>query len=103
MVVRRHLAAVDSGDPEAMAADYATDAVLVRDVRYVGRDAIRDYFLTVPERLGGEVVRFGPPEPRGETVVVPWRIGEKASGRDTYVVEHGVIVSQVVALDGDDF
>ena len=51
-VITRHLLAVQSGDPEAMAADYAEHAVLVRgECRHQGRDAIRDYFVGLSLRF----------------------------------------------------
>jgi ketosteroid isomerase-like protein len=108
-VVRSHLAAVSAGDPGAMAADYAPEAVLVRpDATYDGRDTIAAYFATVAGRLAGGQVRFDDPvtdEDGG--VVVRWRINGGAadgvSGVDRYVVGGGGIVYQQVQLDADDF
>lgn len=106
-VVRDHLAAVHSGDPEAMAADYAEDAVLVRDVPYRGRDAIADYFATVPERLGDGRVKFAEPRTEGALVAVAWTLvggpGDGTSGIDRFEVADGAIVRQTVTLDGGDF
>jgi ketosteroid isomerase-like protein len=107
-VIARHLAAVRDGDPEAMAADYAADAVLERpDGAHHGHAAIAAYFRTVPERLGGGEVVFGESEIEGEVAVITWRIvggpGDGASGRDTCVVRDGAIVHQRVQLAGDDF
>lgn len=107
-VVADHLAAVLSGDPAAMASDYAPDAVLVRrDASYEGA-AIAGYFASVPERLGGGEVRFGEQHHEGDgRVSVRWRIaggpGDGASGRDTFTVAGGFIVHQTVALDAADF
>lgn len=103
-----HMAAVRSGDPEAMAGDYADDAVLIRgDDRYGGRDVIRAYFSTVPQRLGDGVVEFGEPEVDGDRVVLPWRINggpaDGTSGRDTFTIRGGRIVEQVVRLADADF
>ena len=108
-VVEDHLAAVLGGDPAAMAADYAPDAVLIRhDASYEGAAVIAEYFTSVPGRLGGGEVRFG--ERRHEStdrVSVRWRIaggpGDGTSGRDTFTVAGGFIVHQTVALDGTDF
>ncbi len=108
-VVEDHLAAVLGGDPAAMAADYAPDAVLVRhDASYDGAAVIAEYFTSVPARLGGGEVRFG--ERRVESdgsVSVRWRIaggpGDGTSGRDTFTVAGGFIVHQTVALDEADF
>lgn len=108
-VVEDHLAAVGSGDPAAMAADYAPDAVLVRhDGAYEGAAAIVDYFASVPDRLGGGKVRFGERRDEGESrISVRWLIaggpGDGTSGRDTFSVADGFIVHQTVALDDADF
>ncbi len=106
-VVLDHLAAVRSGNPEAMAADYAADAVLMRDEAYRGRDAIAGYFTTVPERLGGGRVEFAEPRMEGEQVAVSWTLvggpGDGTSGTDRFDVADGMIVRQTVALDGGDF
>lgn len=107
--VEDHLGAVLTGDPAAMAADYAPDAVLVRhDASYEGAAVIAEYFTSVPERLGGGEVRFGERRGEGEgRVSVRWRIaggpGDGTSGRDTFTVAGGFIVHQTVALDDADF
>ena len=105
--VKDHLDAVHTGDPEAMAADYANDAVLVRDVTYQGKDAITDYFTTVPRRLGSGRVEFAEPRLEGTLVAVAWTLsggpGDGTSGTDRFEVADGVIVRQTVALDGRDF
>ena len=101
------MAAVHTGDPEAMAADYSIDAVLVRDVAYRGRAAIAGYFATVPERLGGGQVEFAEPLLEGEQVAVSWMLvggpGEGTTGTDRFEVANGMIVRQTVTLDGGDF
>ena len=105
--VKEHLDAVHTGDPEAMAADYAADAVLVRDVVYSGRDAIAVYFTTVPERLGDGRVEFAEPQMEGALVAVAWTLrggpGDGTSGTDRFEVAGGMIVRQTVTLDGGDF
>ncbi|MDE0604474.1 MAG: nuclear transport factor 2 family protein [bacterium] len=105
--VKEHLDAVHTGDPEAMAADYAPDAVLVRDVVYQGKGAIADYFTTVPERLGDGRVEFAEPRLEGALVAVAWTLrggpGEGTSGTDRFEVTDGMIVHQTVTLDGGDF
>lgn len=107
-VVRHHLDAVRSGDPAAMAADYAEGAMIERpDATYRGRAAIREYFHTVPDRLGGGSVVFDEIEPRSDGAVVTWRIeggpGDGSRGRDTLVVVDGAILRQRVELAGPDF
>ena len=92
-----------------MAADYATDAVLVRhEARYVGAAAIAGYFSSVPGRLGGGEVHFGERTAEApDRVLVRWRIAggpaDGTSGLDTYTVSGGLIVHQTVALDEADF
>ena len=99
-VVARHLAAVERRHPIAMAADYALDAVLVRDgVEHRGWSAIADYFDTVPDRLAGCELHLD----HVTDTEVRWTIPGVASGRDTYAVRAGRITKQVVELDTADF
>jgi ketosteroid isomerase-like protein len=107
-VVERHLDAVRSGDPVAMAADYGDDSVLIRgDDVYVGRASIEDYFRTLPARLGDGHVEFDALTVRDDLVIVPWRIvggpADGVSGHDTCIVRDGRIRSQQVRLDDSDF
>jgi uncharacterized protein (TIGR02246 family) len=107
-VVRRHLDAVASGDPEAMAADYAPEALLERaGDRYEGREAIRRYFATVPDRLGGGRVEFERVRIDGSQVRFSWRIqggpADGTAGTDTCTVVDGWIVHQTVRLESEDF
>lgn len=102
-----HLDAVHTGDAEAMAADYADNAVLMRETAYQGRDAIADYFVTVPERLGDGRVEFADPRTEDGLVAVAWKLvggpGDGASGTDRFEVADGMIVRQTVTLDDGDF
>ena len=108
-VVEDHLAAVLTGDPVAMASDYAENAVLVRhDASYDGAAVIAEYFTSVPERLGGGEVVFGERRHHSDgSVSVRWRIaggpGDGTSGRDTFTTASGFIIHQTVALDDADF
>ena len=108
-VVEDHLAAVLTGDPAAMAADYAPGAILLRhDASYDGAAVIAEYFTSVPQRLGGGEVVFGERRDAGDgSVSVRWRIeggpGDGTSGCDTFTVAGGFIVHQTVALDDADF
>ena len=102
-VIQRHLDAVRSGDPLAMAADYASDAVLERaGKRWIGRDQVASYFRTVPVRLAGGRVQFTALDLVALTV--RWRIvggpGHGTSGTDTYQVRDGQITHQTVQLSG---
>ena len=107
-VVEEHLASISSGDPELMAADYAADAVLSRDRLYVGHSAILSYFRGVPDRLGEGNVVFGQrrKHPDGR-ISVRWKIAggqaDGLAGTDTYTLSGGMIIHQVVKLDGTDF
>lgn len=108
-VVQRHIAAVRRQDIVAMAADYATDAELLRGgSSFPGREAIIEYFSLVPQRLHGRRLELGEPRPQADgTVVVRWTITEAeelvSSGSDTYSIVSGRITRQIVTLDGNDF
>ncbi|MXV91169.1 MAG: nuclear transport factor 2 family protein [Acidimicrobiia bacterium] len=108
-VVEDHLTAVLTGDPVAMASDYAPGAMLVRhDASYDGAAVIAEYFTSVPERLGGGEVVFGERRHHSDgSVSVRWRIaggpGDGTSGCDTFTTAGGFIVHQTVALDDADF
>jgi limonene-1,2-epoxide hydrolase len=107
--VGRHLDAVRGGDPVAMAADYAAEAVLVRGPEsYEGRSAIAAYFRSVPDRLGDGELRFDEPSTGADgRVSVGWalhRPGEPpVRGDDVYEVSGGRIDRQTVTLDDHDF
>lgn len=106
--VVRHLAAVRLLDTEAMAADYAEDAVLVRgEDRYVGRTEIARYFASVPERLAGGRVETRISRATSEVVEVAWRVrggqGDGVSGTDRFAVALDRIVHQQVRVEGEDF
>ena len=99
---------VSSGDPVAMAIDYAQDAVLQRGGdRYDGHEAILEYFRTVPARLAPGRVEVHRVETEAERGSIWWRLvggpGDGSSGRDDIIVRDGLIVSQTVNLDGADF
>lgn len=107
-VVNAHLGAIVSGDPKAMMADYAEDAIMMRGIDiYQGQDEILGYFKTVPDRLAGGRLVVLAVNARGEGVSVKWRIsggpGNNVSGTDMYVVVDGMISQQSVVLDGADF
>ena len=107
-VIDDHLVGVASGDPDAMAIDYAPDAVLLRGAdRYHGHGAILGYFRTVPTRLAPGRIEVDRVETEGEQGSIWWHLvggpGDGTSGRDDLVVRDGLIVSQTVNLDGADF
>ena len=102
-----HLEAVRSGNPVAMAADYATHATLERgDEVYTGRSAIEAYFRTVPDRLGDARVVFDDVSVDDDVVTFRWHLdggGASVSGTDVCTVAEGLITHQTVHLDGTDF
>jgi ketosteroid isomerase-like protein len=102
-----HMEAVRSGDPVAMAADYAPEAVLERaGAVFEGHAAIEAYFETLPSRLGPAKVVFDELSVVGETATFRWHLeGCKipASGTDVCTIERGSIVHQVVHLETHDF
>ena len=106
-VAEQHITAVLGGDPVLMAADYASDAVLIRgDKIYNGRNEILDYFRSVPERLGNDKLEFLEFNVTGDEAVFSWQIvGDtiKASGQDVLVISNGLILEQEVFLSDSDF
>ena len=108
-VVLKHLSAVGTRDPVAMASDYALDAVLARpDAQHTGWSEIADYFETVPARLKDRELVFGDIEATDhQHAEVAWEItgaeGRVASGRDEFIVTEGRITQQRTSLDSDDF
>ncbi|MEM7287619.1 MAG: nuclear transport factor 2 family protein [Actinomycetota bacterium] len=109
-VAADHLDAVVRGDPTAMAADYAVDAVLERPgERFEGHAAIEAYFRTVPDRLGGARVVFDGLVVDGDVAAFRWHLEglpegvAPVAGVDTCVIEDGLIVHQRVRLDAADF
>lgn len=106
-VVRDHMDAVLSGDPVAMAADYAPGAVLERaGVVYEGRDAIEAYFVTVSARLGAARVVFDGLSVDDCIATFRWHLDgsdRPASGTDVCTLEDGSIVHHTVRLSTTDF
>jgi len=102
-----HMEAVRSGDPVAMAADYAPKAVLERggDV-FEGHAAIEAYFETLRSRLDSATVVFDELSVVGETATFRWHLEGSnipASGTDVCRIEQGNIVHQVVHIAMHDF
>ena len=117
--VKDHLDAVHTGDPEAMAADYAADAVLVRDVTYQG-DAVlgarcdlpgqRRHCRLLHHRAGMVMTtRRWPggvrPASNGRRIggrgmgAAVGGPGNGTTGTDRFEVAEGMIVRQTVTLD----
>ena len=72
-VVKNHLDAVLSGDPAAMAVDYAESAVLIRGTDiYSGITEIENYFKGLPERMRCSKIEFFEPQVSGKIVTFRW-------------------------------
>lgn len=111
-VVQAHVAAVRTGDPELMAADYAPQALITRGLQVV---APRAYFPGVALRLGGSrlvvsAITVAPPTGTGpdvSTVTMHWQLAggraNRTCGTDTFVVRADRIVQQTVVLHTADF
>ena len=106
-VAEHHITAVLGGDPVLMAADYASDAILIRgDQIYNGKDEILEYFKSVPERLGNDKLKFLRFNVAGDEARFSWQIvGDtiKASGQDVLVISNGLIIKQEVFISDSDF
>lgn len=111
-VVQAHVAAVRTGDPELMAADYAPQALITRGLKVV---APRAYFPGVAQRLEGSrlvvsAITIAPPTgtvPDVSTVTMHWQLAggraNRTCGTDTFVVRADRIVQQTVVLHTADF
>lgn len=108
-VLRAHMDAVRSGDPDAMAADYADEAIIERPGQLIeGRPAIATYFRGVPARLAGGHVHFESVDVHGpDRVTFHWRIeggpADGTSGSDLVFLGDGLITFQRVHLNALDF
>ncbi len=106
-VVKNHLDAVLSGDPAAMAVDYAESAVLIRGTDiYSGITEIENYFKSLPERMRCSKIEFFEPQVSGKIVTFQWKIQKidmHFEGLDTLVISNGKIVKHLVELLSEDF
>ena len=106
-VVKSHLDAVLSGDPAAMATDYAESAVLIRGTDiYSGIIEIEKYFRSLPERMRCSEIEFLAPQVSGKTATFKWKIQKidaHFEGIDTVVVTNGKIINHLVELLSEDF
>ena len=96
-VIDRHLAALESGDIDAVMDDYTDESVFIVNLGgvAVGRAAIRP-FLEAAGHVPGMVRTFSFTE--GDTHYVTWTADGIAFGTDTLVVREGKIAVQTVAL-----
>ncbi|MEC8393114.1 MAG: nuclear transport factor 2 family protein [Actinomycetota bacterium] len=106
-VVKNHLDAVLSGDPAAMAVDYAESAVLIRGTDiYSGITEIENYFKSLPERMRCSEIEFFEPQVSGKIATFQWKIRKIDAyfeGLDTLVISNGKIVKHLVELLSEDF
>ena len=106
-VVKNHLDAVLSGDPAAMALDYAESAVLIRGTDiYSGITEIENYFKSLPERMRCSEIVFFEPQVSGKIATFQWKIQKidaHFEGLDTVVISNGKIVKHLVHLLSEDF
>ncbi len=96
-VIDRHMAALQSGDIDAVMEDYTDDSVFILNLGGVatGRDAIRP-FLEAAGQLPGYVKTASYTE--GGTYYVTWTADGFAFGTDTIIVRDGKIAVQTVAI-----
>ncbi len=102
-VVQRHWDAVQSGDFDAIAADYAPDARFVRPgLTTAGRQGCREFFARLFDELDGFQARQDSVTVDGDVVLLEWSAahadGRAARGVDTFVVRKGLIQTQTLAF-----
>jgi ketosteroid isomerase-like protein len=96
-VIDRHMAALQTGDIDAVMEDYTDTSVFIVNLGgiAVGPDAIRP-FLEAAGQLPGFVQTASFTE--GDTHYVTWTADAIAFGTDTLVVRDGHIAIQTVAI-----
>jgi uncharacterized protein (TIGR02246 family) len=95
-VFQRHVKAVSAGDSEAIAADYAEDAlVLMPSGAYRGRAAIRDLFAGLSQALPNLTVEAQVMEFADNVLLLHWTADSNLNtipdGVDTFVFNDGSI------------
>jgi uncharacterized protein (TIGR02246 family) len=106
-VLDRHMVAFGAGDADALAADYADDAVVINQQAVtVGRDAIRDAFARVfsgPFAPGTYEFVLDLATVEGDLAYITWHATcanfDIAFGTDTFIVKDGQIVAQTYGLN----
>ena len=99
-VVERHMAALATGDIEALMADYADDAVMISNMGGVTRgvDALRAVFSNVPA-AGFSGLEMKSEHYEGNVGYIAWTTAGIALGSDTFVVDDdGKITAQTVVM-----
>src|SRR5262249_36222881 len=103
-VLTSHFAAVDSGDPARIAADYAADALLITPERtHRGRAAIEAYFRGfldwAKENRVWDDFEMVRQEVEGEVTYIVWRAGATvAMATDTFIIRGGQIAVQTFSM-----
>ncbi|MGY1734360.1 nuclear transport factor 2 family protein [Geodermatophilus sp. SYSU D01045] len=99
-VFQAHGAALDAGDVDAVAADYAEDALLITPDGVVrGRDGIRSAFAGMLSEIPGATWEFPTQHFVDDVLFLEWRaVSEKAraEGVDTFVFDGGAIRVQTI-------
>ncbi len=100
-VFQRHWNAVQSGDFDAIAADYAADARLIRPEQvYTGHDGCHAFFKALFADLAGFEARQESVTVAGDTVLLIWSgmhaDGRSARGVDTFVIRDNLIQVQTL-------
>ena len=96
-VVEHHMAALQSGDIDAVMEDYTDESVFIINLGgvFTGTDAIRPFF-----EASGQMPGFTQTAAHaaGDTYYVTWTADGIAFGTDTLVVRDGKIAVQTVAV-----
>ena len=100
-VFQRHWDAVQSGDFDAIAADYAADARLMQPGQvHVGHDGCRAFFEALFANLAGFEARQESVTVAGDTVLLTWSgshaDGRTAAGADTFIISDNLIQVQTL-------
>ena len=100
-VFQRHWDAVQSGDFDAIAADYAADARLMQPNQvHIGHDGCRAFFEALFADLAGFAARQESVTVKGDAVLLTWsgthEDGRTAQGVDTFVISDDLIHVQTL-------
>ncbi|MGY1780252.1 nuclear transport factor 2 family protein [Geodermatophilus sp. SYSU D01036] len=102
-VFEHHVAAIGAADVDAIAADYAEDAVLITPDQVLrGRDGVRQLFSTLLGELPDAAWEVPTRVFEGDVLFIEWSaVAEKArvlDGVDTFVFRDGEIRLQTVRM-----
>lgn len=101
---QHHWDSIQLGDMDAIAQDYADDAILIRpDRRFYGHKGCRKFFAELFEELDGFTAEQHSVTIDETVILLEWRAthadGRTATGVDTFVIEDGKIQTQTLAFD----